>query len=438
MLQFAIRIRALSNSLAVREPVRSTLFFIPHEFFGIPLFGWGWMLGITLLTAFAWLLMQRRAGRSLPEIFSAGLIFLVAIPLFLFVLPSIEQRWQDGTPIGLPIRGYGVLVLTGLLAGIGISSLRGQKLGINTDTIIGLGIWMMLGGVVGARLFFVIQKWDTFPGEGLDRLSSILKLTEGGLVIYGGIFGGLAAAAYYCYRHKLPVLATADLIVPGFLIGYALGRIGCLLHGCCFGGVCTAELPTIQFPSGSLPYQAQVENGRLLGLNLRSQRLPSIISSVDPQSPADLAGVKPGDELRQIRSMLIESDKDSDPAAAPAMTVELVLDNSKKRIDPQQMPVRSLPVHPSQIYAAINAFLLCWLMWIWQPFPNRDGIVFCTGIILYSISRFLIEWIRSDEKGQLGTQFTIAQLISFACGSMALLGLIVLLKRPVGRAWQWS
>jgi phosphatidylglycerol---prolipoprotein diacylglyceryl transferase len=417
--------------------VRSTLFFIPHEFLGIPLFGWGWALGITFITAVIWMVVQLRAGKSQSEIFSSGLMFLIAIPLFLFVLPSIEQRWPDGTPIGLPIRGYGVLVLTGLLSGIGISSVRGQRLGLKTDTIIGLGIWMMLGGVVGARLFFVVQKWHTFKGEGLDRLVEILKLTEGGLVIYGGIVGGLAAALFYCYRHKLPILAIADLVVPGFLIGLAFGRIGCLLHGCCFGGVCTAELPTIQFPSGSLPYQAQLESGKLLGLNLNGRRLPTIVSSVDPQSPAEAAGIKAGDELREIGTALIEPDKNSDPAAPPTMLAEITLDNGKKRILPEAMPTRSLPVHPSQIYAAINALLLCLFMWFWQPIPQRDGIVFCTGIILYAVSRFLLEWIRSDEAGQFGTQFTIAQLISMAGGAIALVGLFVLLWRPSGRAWQW-
>jgi phosphatidylglycerol---prolipoprotein diacylglyceryl transferase len=418
--------------------VRSTLFYIPHEIFGIPLFGWGWAVALTLIAAVIWGVLQLRAGKNQSEIFSSGLMFLIALPLFVVVLPSVEQRWQDGTPIGLPIRGYGVMVLTGLLSGIGISSIRGQRLGIKTDTIIGLGIWMMLGGVIGARLFFVVQKWNTFPGEGMTRLLNILKLTEGGLVIYGGIFGGLAAALIYCRRNKLPILSTADLVVPAFLIGYGFGRLGCLLHGCCFGGICTADLPTIQFPSGSVPYQAQLESGKLIGLELSGKEFPTIVQSVAPQSPAEAVGIKAGDELRKIETALEEPDKNGDPAASPRMMAELTLDNSRKRIFPEQMPPRSLPVHPSQIYAAINGMLLCWLMWLWQPIPKRDGIVFCGGIVLYSISRFLVEWIRSDEQGQLGTPFTISQLISLVCGTLAVIGLVILLRRPEGRAWNWK
>ena len=365
-------------------------------------------------------------------------MWLVAVPLFLIVLPSIEQRWQDGTPIGLPIRGYGVMVLSGMLTGIAITNVRAKRLGISMDTIVGLGIWTMLGGVLGARLFFVIQKWDTFEGQGIDRLVSILKLTEGGLVIYGGIIGGLVAGAYYCYRNKLPFLATGDLIVPGFLIGLSFGRVGCLLHGCCFGGVCTAELPTILFPSGSLPFQAQVQTGQLLGMHLATGKLPSVVQSIDANSSAEAAGVKVGDELRAIKPVLVESDKAEGATKPPAMFVELEFDNSTKRVYPEMLPPRSLPVHPSQIYAAIDALLLCLLMWLWQPIPTRDGIVFFSAILIHAVSRFMLELIRSDESGQLGTDLTIAQLISLALGSISVVGLIYLIRQPAKRIWNWS
>lgn len=418
--------------------MRSTLFFVPHEFLGIPLFGWGWALGITVVAAIIWTIVQLRAGKSINEIASSGLFWLVAIPLFVVVLPNIEQKWQDGTPIGLPIRGYGVMVLAGMLSGIAITNLRAKRLGISLDTIIGLGVWTMIGGVIGARIFFVVQKWDTFEGQGWDRMVSILKLTEGGLVIYGGMIGGLISGGYYCVRNKMPVLATADLIGPGFLLGLAFGRIGCLLHGCCYGGVCYAPLPSIQFPSGSLPYQAQVQTGDLLGMKLADRRLPSLVESLTPGGSAEQAGVKPGDELRKIRSQLVEPEKKSSPIAPPTMYVELEMDNGARRIYPEMLPSQSLPVHPSQIYSAIDALLLCALMWLFQPFPLRDGVAFFSGVIIHATSRFLIELIRSDESGQLGTQLTIAQLISIAGVTLSIAGLIYVSRKPVGRYWNWS
>ncbi len=123
-----------------------------------------------------------------------------------------------------------------------------------------------MGGVLGARIFYVVQKWDEFAILGFaERLVAIVKLTEGGLVIYGGVFGGIAAGCIFCLVHRQPIRAFGDLIAPAFLIGYSFGRIGCLLNGCCFGGVCTEALPTIQFPQGSGPYLAQLESGKLLG-----------------------------------------------------------------------------------------------------------------------------------------------------------------------------
>jgi phosphatidylglycerol:prolipoprotein diacylglycerol transferase len=295
----------------------------------------------------------------------------------------------------------------------------------------------MLGGVLGARVFYVVQKWNEFEGEGLARLVSILKLTEGGLVIYGGIFGGLTAGLWYCYRNHLSPRATADLIVPGFLIGYCFGRIGCLLHGCCFGGVCVAELPKIQFPQGSAAYQRQVQEGLLLGIHTSKKQLPAIVKSVDSGSPAERAGIKPGDELRAIEAAMIEPDKQSNPTSPPPVYVKIVTDNDTKHIFPEAMPAKSLPVHPSQIYSSINGLLLCLLMWFWQPVPKRDGIVFCTAIILYAVSRFLIEWIRSDEMGLLGTPLSIAQIVSLGIGSVGFIGLLILRKLPAGRVWKW-
>jgi len=243
--------------------MRSTLFFIPHEFAGMTIFGFGWLLIALAIGCLCWMgVTMWRLGRQLSagkkvdltaEIISGLPIWGVAAALVVFVLPNIEQAamvpGESPIILGLPIRGYGVLVLIGLLSGIGITIHRGRSLGISPDLIISLGFWMMLGGVLGARIFYVLQKWDEFSDKALgDRLLAIVKLTEGGLVIYGGMIGGIIAAIVFCYRHRQPIRAMGDLVAPAFLIGLAFGRIGCLMNGCCFGGICTENLPTIQFP----------------------------------------------------------------------------------------------------------------------------------------------------------------------------------------------
>lgn len=417
--------------------MRSTLFFIPHHVLGLPLFGWGWALGLLILVIIVSIVLQRRSGLAWNEIVGGLTVWLLALPVIIVVLPAIEQRWPDGTPIGLPVRGYGVMVLLGMLAGIGITNVRARRLGLPTDLIVGLAVWAVLGGIVGARAFYVVQKWETFHGSGWHRVIEILKLTEGGLVVYGGMIGGLIAIVIYCYRHRLDLLATGDLVVPGFLVGLSLGRIGCLLNGCCFGGVCLAPLPVIHFPQGSLPYQVQLSKGQLLGLQLSESTLPAIVQSVQPGSLAESVGIRAGDQLRGIFAQSIEPASGSDPTAPAPVLVDLKLDNSSKRILPDQLPKESLPVHPAQIYAALNALLLCILIWRLQPLPDRDGLVFCIGVILYALSRFLLERIRSDEAGQLGTDFTIAQLIALSTGALAFVGLLVLLRLPSKRAWTW-
>lgn len=426
--------------------MRSTLFFIPHELLGVPLFGFGWLLAGLVVVAIVWVVGAVWRGRSSSEQASVSSDLLAALPVWLmaaavvvFVLPNIEQTLPSGEPIGLPVRGYGVMVLLGLLAGIGITIFRGRQLRIVPDVIIGLGFWMMLGGIVGARLFYVVQKWSEHPQlDWQHRLIDIFKLTEGGLVIYGGVLGGLVAGIVFCRRQRLPILATADLIAPGFLIGLSLGRIGCLLHGCCFGGICTADLPAIHFPAGSGAYYSQLESGELLGVELSDARIPpGTIGRVRPDSLAAQADWQPGQHIDEI----LWGDSGEPRASAlspPPLRVDVTVDGQKTTLLPAQLPTQSLPTHPSQLYASFNALLLCLLVWYLQPLPSRDGVAFLVAVLLYALSRFLLEWVRSDEAGQLGTQLTISQLIAIGSGVLAVLALVLIYRRPAGRAWQWQ
>ncbi len=420
--------------------MKSNLFFVPHEIFGLPLFGWGWALGLLVVFAVLWLFSQVRAGHSISDILAGGWVWLLAIPLVTIVLPAVEVKWPDGTPIGLPVRGYGLMLLVGILSGIGLVSYRASRFGITLDSVISLAIWVMLSGIIGARLFYVVQKWDQFDGQGLERLIEIVKLTEGGLVVYGGMIGGAIGGAVYCARNRMSVLAVADLVVPGFFIGLAFGRIGCLLNGCCYGGVCTSEnLPSIQFPRGSPAYLAQVESGRMLGFGGTSTKLPRMIEGIEPDSPAERAGIAAGEQVKSIAIRpTYDPNTHPDPTSPPPFMVEVKLDEHTRRFESASLPDRSLPVHPSQIYSTVDALLLCLLTWLLQPLVHRDGLVFLFGVILYAISRFLVEWIRDDELGQFGTQFTISQWIAMATGSLAALGFFFLVRKPAYRAWAWN
>ena len=370
-------------------------------------------------------------------------MWAIAAVVVVYALPMVEARATDGTAIGLPIRGYGVMVLLGLFCGIAITARRGKQLGIDTDTIVSLGFWMMVVGVLGARVFWVVQKWEYLAGDSLvSKLSDALRVTEGGLVIYGGVIGGIVGMLAFCYRNQLSLLSTADLIAPGFLIGLSLGRIGCLLNGCCFGGVCENQLPAIQFPHGSVPYQAQLDDGRLLGIELqpskRSGGPAGPVLSVEPGSPADKLGIRENDVVERVVGQRVATDKPTDPALPPRMAAQIdFTDQPSKSVSPELMPEYSLPVHPSQVYAAINAAFLCGLVWLLQPVMHKDGQAFSLAILLYALSRFVLEGVRSDESGQLGTSLSIAQLVAIGSGLAAALALVALFFRPSQRAWKW-
>ena len=95
---------------------------------------------------------------------------------------------------------------------------------------------------MGARLFYIVEyRQQYFRGSLRETLVAVINLSQGGLVVYGSIFGGALALMLFTRKYRVPGLALTDLIAPAVLLGVSLGRIGCFLNGCCYGGVC--ELP---------------------------------------------------------------------------------------------------------------------------------------------------------------------------------------------------
>jgi len=154
----------------------------------------------------------------------------------------------------LTIHWYGIMVLVGVVVGWVTTVHRARRHGFDPDHVTELVPWIVIGGLAGARLFFVILFWKEYFADA--PLWEIFMINHGGLVFYGGVIGGVIAGLTLVRKRRLPVWQTADLVVPGVAIGYALGRIGCFLNGCCFGRPC--DLPwAVRFPdwhaSGGLP-----------------------------------------------------------------------------------------------------------------------------------------------------------------------------------------
>ena len=155
---------------------------------------------------------------------------------------------------GFAIYWYGILVAGGFMAGLWTASRRCVLDELDGKVISDLGVWIIIAGMLGARAMYVLTYWDDqYAGEPLWQ---VLDFRRGGLVFYGGFIGAVLAVILYTRFHgKQPLWKIADAFAPSIPLGHALGRLGCLMFGCCFGTAC--DLPwAIQFPAASPAFNA--------------------------------------------------------------------------------------------------------------------------------------------------------------------------------------
>lgn len=152
--------------------------------------------------------------------------------------------------VGLPIHGYGLMVLIGALTGTWLLRQEAKRRDWDTQKIVDIGIYSVIGGLIGARIFYTIQFWDEqFSGEPFWH---VFAFWEGGLVLYGGIIGGMGTLVVLIRRNQLPLVQVLDAAAPSLAIGIAFGRIGCFLNGCCWGQRCPHDFPlAVTFPAGA-------------------------------------------------------------------------------------------------------------------------------------------------------------------------------------------
>lgn len=148
-----------------------------------------------------------------------------------------------------PIYWYGIMAMLGFLAAVAHWSRLARREGRDPSLAWDLGAWLMIGGLIGARLAYVAAHWPEFRLEP----QTIWRLDLGGLVYYGGFAGGALAAFWFARRRALPLPFAADFIATGLPLGHALGRIGCFLNGCCYGRP-SGAFPGVRFPEGSAPW----------------------------------------------------------------------------------------------------------------------------------------------------------------------------------------
>lgn len=123
---------------------------------------------------------------------------------------------------GFSIRWYSVLILFGIIIGFLLAKREGNKFEFPKDFIFDLGFWLVLFGIIGARLYYVIFNFELYKND----IFSIFQIWNGGLAIHGGIIAGFITLIFYCKAKKVNCFRVTDIIVPSLIIAQSIGRWG--------------------------------------------------------------------------------------------------------------------------------------------------------------------------------------------------------------------
>jgi phosphatidylglycerol:prolipoprotein diacylglycerol transferase len=308
----------------------------------------------------------------------------------LFEIPVMWYNAQDGWYwTAVPVRAYGFMVMLGCLAAAWVAIRRARRERIPSDHIWDMWMWALLAGFVGARTLYVLQHLGEFRGDWLR----VLYIWEGGLAFQGGLV--LAIVVLYLWFKIKHVSAAKyfDVIVAAVILGYAFARVGCFLNGCCHGHT-TGIACAVTYPAAapvdtdhnlrlSPAYAAQVTGeGRPITEDVAHDK--RYVGRIHDGKLIPYRGLVPREPL-------------------------ITWDEYRARVASGER-LRSLPVHPAQLYACGAALLICFLLWMYDRVPRRLGQRAAMFLMLYAVYRFINEFLRGDTPPKYGglTVFQVA------------------------------
>jgi phosphatidylglycerol---prolipoprotein diacylglyceryl transferase len=163
----------------------------------------------------------------------------------LFVVPGL----------GLRVHSFSLMLLLACVGALHLAAWRARRERIDPDAVHGMALWLFVGGMIGARVLYLVQNPEQF-----HEAADLVRIWRGGIVFYGCILGGLVGSLLYWARRPFPFWAMADAVAPALALGIAVGRLGCFLNGCCYGALC--ERPwAVRFPAETPPWVRHVEAG---------------------------------------------------------------------------------------------------------------------------------------------------------------------------------
>ncbi len=231
---------------------------------------------------------------------------------------------------GWPVYSYGVLLAAAYLAGLQMAVVRARRAGLDAAKVMDFGIYLIIAALVGAKLMLVVTDFSYFRQQPRELLS----LARAGGVFYGGLIAAVLVGFWLVRKYKLHIWTVGDLMAPGIALGHVIGRMGCLLAGCCYG---------------------------------------------KPTSVAWAITFK-------------------DPAAAVNVGTPL-----------------GIPLHPTQLYDAGAELIILAVLLATERRGNKfPGRTFFLYLLLYAISRFIIEFYRGDDRGMVFNVLSTSQVVAIA------------------------
>lgn len=330
--------------------------------------------------------------------------------------------------LNIPIFGFGAMLCLAFLLCTWLAARRARRVGIAPEHVQDVAIWILLGGVLGARISHLLLE-PPLPANIWDFLRQLPRIWDGGLILYGSVAGGLLGyIAFYWMsfrRHGIPTLQLADVLAPSIALGIGLGRLGCFLNGCCYGQVACAACAAypVTYPLSAPPRYALVRAGYQTAAGFtyadsdEQPRQGVRIGRVEPGSKADIAGLHAGDVVLRVNGEALDSNAGSPTEQLHILMVDgwkpgrndltlTVLDPFSGQSRELTIEPRTLGLHPAQVYETISMFLLFLVLLALDPLRRREGTLMAVLMMGYAVHRALNERLRDDARPEGWERYT--------------------------------